>query len=107
MFLSRMLEYHAVSPVHADCEHCENFATILLADNTMSTGALVQPTATTTGGSPMGETQQSESSSSLAALGGGLGGLCAILAILLVGVVIGWVWTCHKQREKLTAFQEG
>ena len=35
--------------------------------------------------------------SSLAALGGGLGGLCAILVILLVGVVI---WSCHRRSEK-------
>ena len=41
-----------------------------------------------------------DSCSSLAALGGGLGGLCAILAILLVGVAMGWVWTCHKKTRK-------
>ena len=35
-------------------------------------------------------------SPSLTALGGGLGGLCAILVILLVGVAMGWVWTCHR-----------
>ena len=29
--------------------------------------------------------------------GGGLVGLCAFLAILLVGAVMGWVWTCHSK----------
>ena len=32
------------------------------------------------------------------ALGGGLGVLSAVLAILLVGVVLGWVWSCHRKR---------
>ena len=41
-----------------------------------------------------------ESCPSLVALGGGLGGLCAILAILLVGVVMGWVWSCHRGTGK-------
>ena len=35
-----------------------------------------------------------------AALGGGLGGLCGFLVILLVGVVMGWVWTCHSKTRK-------
>ena len=34
------------------------------------------------------------------ALGGGLGILSAVLAILLVGVVLGWVWSCHRKRGK-------
>ena len=54
-------------------------------------------TAATTGDGPKEGTEQSESCPSLAALGGGLGGLCAILAILLVGVVMGWVWSSHRR----------
>jgi hypothetical protein len=38
---------------------------------------------------------------SLAVLGGGLGGLSAILAILLVGVVIGWVWSHYRIKQQL------
>ena len=34
------------------------------------------------------------------ALGGGLGLLSAVLAILLVGVVLGWVWSCQRMRGK-------
>ena len=34
------------------------------------------------------------------ALGGGLGILSAVLTILLVGVVLGWVWSCHRRRGK-------
>ena len=96
-----VFEQDAGIPCSKSCTDCvvriSVHATILVADNTMSAGALVQPTAITTGGSPMGDTQQSESSPSLAALGGGLGGLCAILAILLVGVVI---WSCHRRSGK-------
>ena len=33
------------------------------------------------------------------ALGGGLGILSAVLAILLVGVVLGWVWSYHRRRK--------
>ena len=42
----------------------------------------------------VGGAQSAESCDSSQALGGGLGGLCAILALLLVGVVI---WSCHRQ----------
>ncbi len=34
------------------------------------------------------------------ALGGGLGIVTGTLAILLVGVVLGWVWSCHRKRGK-------
>ena len=34
------------------------------------------------------------------ALGGGLGILSAVLAILLVGMVLGWVWSCRRRRGK-------
>ena len=47
-----------------------------------------------------GGVQQLESCPSLAALGGGLGGLCAILAILLVGVVMVWAWSSHRRTGK-------
>ena len=33
----------------------------------------------------------------MAALAGGLGGLSVILAILLAGVVTGWVWSCYRR----------
>jgi hypothetical protein len=54
----------------------------------------------TTRGDRVGGVKQSQFCPSLAALGGGLGGLSAILTIFLVGVVIGWVWSCHRRREK-------
>ena len=37
---------------------------------------------------------------SMASLAVGLGILSAILAILLVGVVLGWVWSCYTRRGK-------
>ena len=55
------------------------------------------------GGDMVGGAQSAESCDScpsLAALGGGLGVLCAILALLLVGVVVGWVWSCHRRIGK-------
>ena len=35
------------------------------------------------------------------ALGGGLGILSAVLAVLLVGVVLGWVWSCRRRRGNM------
>ena len=40
-----------------------------------------------------------------AALGGGLGTLSAVLTILLVGVVLGWVWSCRK-RKRISCIHE-
>ena len=34
------------------------------------------------------------------ALGGGLGTLVVVLILLLVGVVLGWVWSCHRNKNK-------
>ena len=39
------------------------------------------------------------------ALGGGLGTLSAALTILLVGVVLGWVWSCRK-RKRISCIHE-
>ena len=33
-------------------------------------------------------------------LTGGLGALVVVMAIGLVGVVLGWVWSCHRKRGK-------
>ena len=35
---------------------------------------------------------------SCTAIGGGLGALAAVLALTLVGVVLGWVWHCHRNK---------
>ena len=34
------------------------------------------------------------------ALGGGLGTLATVLVLILVGVVLGWVWSCHRNKIK-------
>ena len=34
------------------------------------------------------------------ALGGGLGTLAAVLILILLGVVLGWVWSSHRNRNK-------
>ena len=36
------------------------------------------------------------------ALAGGLGALTAVMALGLVGMVLGWVWSCYKRRGKST-----
>ena len=36
------------------------------------------------------------------AVGAGLGILSIVLALGLVGMVISWVWSCHKRRELTT-----
>ena len=62
---------------------------------------MTDSTANTSTDNLVGEKNQpAESCPSLAAVGGGLGGLCVILAILLVGVVMGWVWSCHRKTRK-------
>lgn len=33
---------------------------------------------------------------------GGLGALAAMLAVILVGVIIGWAITCHRSKPHLT-----
>ena len=37
-----------------------------------------------------------------AALSGGLGVLAALMALGMVGVVLGWVWSCQKRKGKAT-----
>ena len=45
------------------------------------------------------EGQQSRTDS-YTAIGGGLGALAVVLALTLVGVVLGWVWHCRANRRK-------
>ena len=44
-----------------------------------------------------GEGQQTRTDSSIV-IGGGLGALAVVLALTLVGVVLGWVWHCHRNK---------
>ena len=37
-----------------------------------------------------------------AALNGGLGALAALMAIGMVGVALGWAWSCHRRKGKST-----
>ena len=46
-----------------------------------------------------GEGQQSRTDS-CTAIGGGLGALAVVLVLTLVGVVLGWVWHCHRNKGK-------
>ena len=46
-----------------------------------------------------GEGQQRRTDS-CTAIGGGLGALAAVLALTLVGVVLGWVWHCRRNKGK-------
>ena len=54
----------------------------------------------TAGGNSVGSTDPMVVEDHCTALGGGLGILSAVLAILLVGVVLGWVWSCHRRKGK-------
>ena len=84
---------HETPPPTTRCT-CTLSTTPIGINNEPST-TVAGATNTVEGGAP-----QSDSCPSPVAMGGGLGGLCAILAILLVGVVIGWVWTCHRKTSK-------
>ena len=55
-----------------------------------------EPCATPTN-TTAGEGQQSKIDS-CTAIGGGLGALAVVLALTLVGVVLGWVWHCRNKR---------
>ena len=46
--------------------------------------------------------KQKEAAGNTVAVGAGLGILSIVLGLGLVGVVIGWVWSCHKRRELIT-----
>ena len=39
-------------------------------------------------------------------LGGALGAVIGVMALGLVGVVLGWVLTCHKKREMAAIYKE-
>ena len=41
-----------------------------------------------------------------AALSGGLGALTVLMALGMVGVALGWVWSCSKGRRKSISTQE-
>ena len=43
--------------------------------------------------------QQKTETVTCTALGGGLGTLAAVLILILVGVVLGWVWSCHRKNK--------
>ena len=92
-------------PTCADCNHICPVSSSPSTDLPNSTSTtLVSPGSTvpntTMEASASADGSMMETCPSLAALGGGLGGLCAILAILLVGVVMGWVWTSHSKTRK-------
>ena len=91
-------------PTPATCPTTENIV-VATTDPAVTTRAIPTEAQNTTCPCPttnstdmmVGGAQESESCPSQAALGGGLGGLCAILAILLVGVVI---WSCQRRSGK-------
>ena len=54
------------------------------------------PSMQTAGGK--GHTQAMEYN--CAALSGGLGALASLMALGMVGAVLGWVWSCQRQRRR-------
>ena len=38
----------------------------------------------------------------VAGLAGGLGSLTAVMTLVTVGVVLGWVWSCHNRIKNLS-----
>ena len=68
------------------------------ANTTLPDGFNSQTTHFPTNGAS-GEGQQSRTDS-CTAIGGGLGALAAVLALTLVGVILGWVWHCRRNNRK-------
>ena len=56
------------------------------------------PSTEVNGSAGRGEQQKTETVTCIA-LGGGLGTLATVLIFILVGVVLGWVWSCHRNRK--------
>ena len=82
-------------PQTRETTETEDISTDTKTVNTMLTMATMAATARDSGIDLM-----KDSCPSLAVMGGGLGGLCAILAILLVGVVMAWAWSSHRRTGK-------
>ena len=49
---------------------------------------------------PSTEEQAGKKPSTCPPLGPALGGVAASLAAILVGVVLGWVWHCHRNKDR-------
>ena len=65
-----------------------------------TTSSVAMTTGADTGGQEATSAAGEEGYRPYSALGGGLGGLSAILAILLVGVIMGWMWSCCRRHEE-------
>ena len=85
-------------PETTDCPEAEPCAPTDSTTNTTSAEhAHSEATPLSPGAS--GEGQQSRTDS-CTAIGGGLGALAVVLALTLVGVVLGWVWHCRRNKGK-------
>ena len=78
-----------VTSTSEDTESHHN--TISESDGDISTACPV----VTTGSAGAGAVGESST-----AIGSALGGVAAILLLILMGVVLGWVWTCHRTAMK-------
>ena len=88
---------------------CENSGSgqILGDNNTTSKCTTSEPFTAKTTACPVCASEEGQQSrtDSCTAIGGGLGTLAVVLALTLVGVVLGWVWYCHRNGWKFS-FQE-
>ena len=85
----------------AECTECPETEPCASATNTTAVEqAHIENTIPTPGVCASGEGQQSRTDN-CTAIGGGLGALAVVLALTLVGVVLGWVWHCRRNKKKI------
>ena len=72
--------------------------TITDLDSSHDIGDLNDETTTNDPGATIGTDSVKGNSTTI--VGSSLGGVAAILLLVLVGVVLGWVWTCRRSKTK-------
>ena len=81
-----------------ECPEAEPCECIVPTYSTTNTTAAEQAHTQSTGRVRALEEDQQTRTESCTAIGGGLGALAVVLALTLVGVVLGWVWQCRRNK---------
>ena len=75
----------------------EVISSIMVLPSSITTAPTLEARGNTSG---RGLSNTAKEVNNCAALSGGLGALAILMGLGLVGVIIGWVWSCHRRRER-------